>query len=360
MGFRRAVVWFFAIAALCPAVGRADDYLMDLGTHPGGEVTVTIASGRIRVVVFHRVPGRKYSVTIVKETITIPPLPVSAAGVPPPENLRADPDCVAIQKGIDEVGTPADEIQVRNAAISLQRLLETVKGCPGPLRQNAENLRQTYDEGLPLPQYDVALGQQLRVTVARLSDAGAEEKKWTTILVTGPRGEWLTTYGMSFVLIRDELFYTKAGDKQGEFVITKMRPESISRVKYLPSVLFSWMPASRQNKALVVSPTAGFGVSNDSFGVLGGATITYNTNLGFTAGVAVSRQRKLLGSYTENQVVKENLTEEALHHDVLVPAGFLSITFRFGSNPFKSGGDDGKGGGKGDATPAGDKSAGQK
>jgi hypothetical protein len=317
---------------LVPRFVLAADYPIDLAAHPGGEVTETIAPGRIRVVVFHRLPGRNYSVEIVRETIVIPPLQLPS-GINLPSGAALAPACLKLQADVDAVAEPTNETQVGEAAAKIDALLKS-STCTGAVRSSAEARRDTYDNRLPQPEYDVAVGQQLRVTVHRLSTAGAPEKTWTTVLTAGARGEWLTTYGMSFALLRDELYFSKAGDKEGEFVIMKQREEAISRIKYLPTVLFSWMPASRKNRAVAYSPTAGFAVSGDNFGLLGGATVTYNTNLGFTAGVAVTRQRTLVGSYNENQVIKENLTEESLHHNVLKPAAFVAITFRFGSNPF--------------------------
>jgi hypothetical protein len=346
MPFARAVL-VVALVLLYPRGVKASSYPIDLATHAGGELTVTVSPGRYRAVIFHRIPGRDYSVTIVKETSSLPPLAVPS-DVTAPVSLQDA--CAQLKIAFDAIGTPADEAQVGDVARKIDGLL-TTSPCQGQTRQEVLAAFALYDNRLESDEYDLALGQQLRVTVRRLSKAGAPERTWTTILTTGDRGEWLTTYGMSFVMLRDEMFFTKAGDQEGEFVITKQREDAISPVKYLPSVLFSWMPASRKNKDLAVSPTAGFGVSNDNFGVLGGVTVTYNTNLGFTAGIAVTRQKRLLGSYTENQIVKENLTEDALHDDVLKPAAFAAVTFRFGSNPFKSAGEEQKSGdGKDDAT----------
>jgi len=338
-------------ALLLPGFAHAGQHLFDLATHPGGEVKQTVAPGRIQVVVFHRLPGRQYSVELVRTNIPQAPLPLPS-GINIPAGAAADPECLKLKAAFDAIGTPSDEAAVGEAATAIAAMLRT-SNCQGPVRKGVEDALAKYDNRLAQPEYDLAMGQELRITVTRLSPNGAPEKTWTTVLTTGPRGEWMTTYGLSFVAIRDDLFFTKAGENEGEFVITKQRKDATSAIKYLPSVLFSWMPASRQNKDLAISPTAGFAISNDTFGVLGGATVTYNANLGFTAGVAVSRQRRLIGSFEENQVVKENLTEDALHHNVLKAAAFVAVTFRFGSNPFKSG-DDEKAAEekKGEATPA--------
>lgn len=347
----RSVV-LVAMALLVPRFAMASDYPIDLATHPGGDVITTISPGRIRVVVFHRLLGRNYAVEIVKEDIPVPPLGLPAR-ITIPTDAVVSPECLELQTDAGAIEEPTDETQVGDAAEKLDALLRA-SSCKGTVLTNVEARRDAYDNRLRLPEYDVALGQQLRVTIRRLSKAGAPERTWTTILTTGARGEWLTTYGMTFAFLRDELFFSKAGENDGEFVITKQREDAISQIKYLPTVLFSWMPASQKNRALAFSPTAGFAVSDDNFGVVGGVTATYNTNLGFTVGVAITRQRTLLGNYAENQVVMENLTEDSLHHDVLKPAAFAAITFRFGSNPFASGGEEEESEseeGKGEATP---------
>jgi hypothetical protein len=341
------------VATLIFATGRAEaqDYAVDLATHPGGELTITIAPNAFSVVVLHRLPGRTYTVTALTETIPIPVLTLPT-GVKIPIAAAGDIPCMDLEAKIKALGEPKDEQDVARLADGIGSLLQSTQ-CSGPSRDNAAALLATYSAAMPVGTFTVSRGQQLRIVVQRLKEADKTvEKTWTTILSTGSRGQWLTTYGVTFVPLRDELFFAKAGATQGQYVITAQRADAQSGIKFLPSVLFSWLPATTRFADWAFSPTAGFGATSDAFSALVGYTATYNSNLGFSAGVAVAQQRRLLGQYSENQIVTENLTEDQLHHRVLKPAFFVSLTFRFGENPFGSP-SDGKGGdnNKADAKP---------
>jgi hypothetical protein len=324
-------VCLLALFITSPAL--AADYRIDLARHPGGEVTATVAPGRIRPVVLHRLPGRLYTVDVIREAIPVPVLTLPE-GIKIPGGAAADLDCVKLKADVEKIDPPKDEEQVGAAVASITALLAETK-CMGAVRNQVVATLAQYDNSLPQDEYVLEAGQRLRITIQRLDVKGASEKTWVVTLTTGPRGEWLTTYGLTFIPIRDELYFSKPTDQQGKYVISKQRGESDSGLRFLPSVLFNWMPANRASRNIAVSPTAGFGVNADSFGALAGATVTYNTNLGFTAGVAVVQQRRLLGKYNENDTVGEDLTEDQLHHRVLTARAFVAITFRFGANPFK-------------------------
>jgi hypothetical protein len=87
-------------------------------------------------------------------------------------------------------------------------------------------------------------------------------------------------------------------------------------------------------------PTAGLGLSKDKAAVFGGVGLTYNWNLAFIAGVAVSPHTRLRGRYAAGEELTESLSEEQINRDVFRPTWLFAMTFRFASNPFGAGGDE--------------------
>ena len=329
-----------AVLFLSPAALLASDYPIDLATHSGNQ-SMSVPVGPLRPVVLHRLPTRNYSVIAVLETMAPPPLTlpdrVNIAGTASGGNA-----CAALQLEYDKVTAiaPTDEAQGAQVGEKLAALLqgEAGKACTGPVKDEVTTAVARYDNALPLAEYVMKAGETLRIIVNRLKADGSVEKTWTTVLTTGAKGEWLTTFGMAFLPKRDDVYFAKAGTEANKFTITRQRDGTDNGLKFLPSVLFSWMPAKARNQALVLSPTAGFGATSTGFGALGGVTLTYNVNLGVTFGIAVTPQKRLAGKYTEGQVVTENLSDTQLHESILRQSGFVAITFRFGSNPFKEAG----------------------
>src|ERR1051325_7487477 len=185
----------------------------------------------------------------------------------------------------------------------------------------------------------VAQGEQLRITVQRAAlDTGGPEKTWTTILATGSRGEWVTSYGASFIQRDDQRFFTVpgAGADAGKFIITRERTDDKWELRFLPSIFFSWLPANGRGRNFTISPTAGIGATSNTVGFFACGTVTFNINLGFTAGYVVANHSRLLGKYTEGQKLSENLTDSQLVRNALLASPFIAVTFRFGSSPFSS------------------------
>lgn len=105
-------------------------------------------------------------------------------------------------------------------------------------------------------------------------------------------------------------------------------------LKLVPSVFFSWLPASRQNSDWSASFSAGLGVKQDTPAVLAGLSVTYNWNIGIFLGAMIAQETRLLGKYTVGQAITEDLTNEQLTQKVYGPRPVVAVTFRFWSNPF--------------------------
>jgi hypothetical protein len=299
-----------------------------------------VPPGAVSIVVKHRIPERQYFFAVTREWVPIAPLTL-------PQGIRIaagaaaslSSDCKALVSGFEMIGNPGDETEVpaKAKAIDDLRSSDLYQKCTdAAVRKPIDDALVVLTSTEIIGPVTLSSGEQLRVTVQRIGTNASVEKTWTIILTTGARGEWLTTFGLTFVPDDNERFFSAPATEANKFVITRERDPGDSELTFLPTVMFSWLATRQRGNYLVFSPTAGVGATTNTFAALLGGTATFNLNLGVTAGIAFVNQKRLLGKYTEGQVVSENLTEEQLHRNAMLPKFFFSITLRFGQSPFGS------------------------
>jgi hypothetical protein len=332
------------LALMVTNLARADErYVFDLAKHPTTDVTLPSAPGAISIVVINRLPGRTYLYAVSREWIPIP-----AIVLPPGATIATgvgagDIACAALTAAYDKAKAAlTDETMVPATIKTIDGLLKdmdyticTDAMVRGPIINALVELRSSVFIG-PV---GVAQGQQLRITVQRVAaDSDVPERTWTTILSTGSRGEWVTSYGASFIQRDDQRFFAVAGTgaDAGTFIITRERADDKRELTFLPSIFFSWLPANGRGRNVTISPTAGIGATSNTVGFFAGGTVTFNINLGVTVGYVVANHSRLLGKYTEGQKLSENLTDSQFVRNALLPSPFVGVTFRFGSSPFSS------------------------
>jgi hypothetical protein len=308
----------------------------DLAKHPLGEVTLPVAPGAISIVVTNRIPGHQYFYAVAREWVPIPLLTIPTEFAIP-FGAALDTNCAAVMEEYQKIGVPTDETNVPAKSKAIAGLMKSpaFENCSdAKVRKPIEDAALSLTSAEILGPISIGAGEQLRVTVQRIAPAGTVERMWSSVLTTGARGEWLTTYGLSFVRNDSQRFFMTPASEQGKFVVTRERDIESREVTFVPSILFSWVPTRQRDRYVVVSPTAGFGATSNTFAALIGATATFNLNLGVTAGIAITNHQRLAGKYAEGQVVSESLNDSQLHRQAKIPTFFLSTTFRFGRSPF--------------------------
>ena len=329
---RRAAL--LAIVGLCSWVSpaTASTFTLDLAAQAAG-TSVTLpapVSGDVTFRVINRRPDQDYTFSIVDKIEEI-----AAFASPGVNKFAGSPtDCqsiVAIAKSLDK-DTKESDIGSHVAQIQ-QALGAGACSDPNSLRDIQEFVaRTTFD----IPgSYSVPPGHDMTLTVAR-TEAG-KALNWTLIVQGGSRGTWLTTYGATVVPDHNEDFFSQAAAQQGQFNIVRLTNRN--PLVPIPSVFYSWIPRSRQDKNWFVGPTVGLGVKSDRPAAFLGLTLTYNWNLGVVAGLALVQEDRLNSKYVETfppQTVSENLSSDQLNAQTSHVRPFVGVTFRFGSNPFTS------------------------
>jgi hypothetical protein len=317
---------------------------LDLSSPSGTKVSLTAPPGEvISFVVVNKHPMKAYSITVEERVIPVPVLP-TPEGL---QGLMTDEVCGPILAEAESLEHATDEAQVgeivRRVRLALAPGICTDSAFLSKINEWLASTIHVVPE-----QFVVRAGAELVLTVTR------DEKIWTLAVSGGERGLWLTTYGVSIVPSRDEPFFARAS---GENTFTVTAEEEIKDVRMIPSVFFSWLPRRRMLGDFSVGPTAGLGLSKGTAAVFGGVGVTYNWNLGFIAGAAVSPHRRLRGRYKAGDELTENLSDEQLNRTVFKPTWLVAMTFRFAGNPFGAGGDEGSEGTKADEKAAAGKKA---
>jgi len=127
-------------------------------------------------------------------------------------------------------------------------------------------------------------------------------------------------------------FFTMAAEDGQTYTITEK--EDRRDLEFVPSVFYSWMPWKWRNRNFSGSVTGGLGFDSSNPVVFLGVSGTFNRNVSLLGGVAVRQQTELLGEYSENQVLMQDLSDDSLTEETYKPSWFLGVSFRFGKSPF--------------------------
>lgn len=320
-----------ALISVATCVPAAAQVLFDLaGT---ASLSQTVDPGSITVAVENRLPQARYTVTVRRELLAIAAIPFesvgSLGGLSRPRERAGDP-CGPLASAANALNQATAESQVPSRRATVLTLLEQGSCTEADVIAAAKTVVSRTSE--QLGPYPIRPGERLTVTITRPASEG-QAPQWTLVLETEPRGEWVTTFGATFLPDRDELFHTEAaGDDKFKIVADQ---ESTGLKVPMPSVYFSWLSTPQKRRNLQWSPTIGFGLDDESIGVFGGLSLTYNQNISVMGGVAIAGERRLMGRYKPDQEVGENLNEDQLHRVVYRPAPFVGVTVRFDRNPFK-------------------------
>ena len=326
----KRIMLAWLVVAACATVCAAQVVTLDLAKQAAGS-SLTVPEtkpGQVSFRVINRLPEADYTYAVADRIADIPAFTAEQI------SKFAGPatDCASLVQKARALLTVKTEIGVGQEVDEIQKALSTGACTDAASLRDIQTYvaRTTFD----VPgTYTVGPGHEVTLTVSR--DQDSKKLTWTLVVQGGDRGKWLTTYGATFVPNRDEQFFTQATATQGQFAIA--RQQRTSQVKTVPSVFFTWLPRSRQDKDWAWGPTAGLGVKNDRPAAFVGGTLIYNWNLGFVAGAAVVQESRLNGKYRETnppQTISENLTDEQINVQGTYVRWFAGVTFRFGSNPF--------------------------
>ena len=175
---------------------------------------------------------------------------------------------------------------------------------------------------------------QERVTVEiTRSKKGAEtnDLKWTLDVSAHKKGDWNASWAVAIVQNKNREYFSKTNpDGDGTFIVTEKQDNN--DLKLIPAVFYTYIKYKNRNKDLQQGPTLGLGLDSENLTPFFGWNLTYNENIGLTAGGAFYKRSVLLGEYQrENPDVPRILDEniDTLTEDVYKLGVFVAFSYRF-------------------------------
>ncbi len=320
---KAATMMMIVAATLLARVAVCQELSLDLASEKDVRVQVAPLT-TATLVIQHAIPGKSYKITIEKGITPIQPLPEPTAAVPTPSVPKAavPNECVSLIDATEGLRSATDETAIPAALTKLQASLKEGK-CQDQSYIAAAQL--TIDKTtIKLPGiFDIPIGQSLKLTVQRSDDT---TKSWQKVFFTAIRGNWIALSTLAFAPHRDKEYFAAPADN-GKFNITTSKNRKFADV--IPAVLFTWLPTKQEEDYMVPSVAGGLGFDSSNPVVFFGGSLTFNQNLGVTAGLVLQKQNRLAGKYSVGQTVGENLTSQQLEESSYHPNVFLGFTYRF-------------------------------
>lgn len=303
---------------------------------PGANKTVQGNRSYSYIIVENSLTHGNYSLEILNEGELLPVLEFKPGNLP---DVKSRSDCDGLISTVQELERyqenenqdPGAERRLNTLVQNVSRELSkgecTKEEVKDVARQWMESTKRKYDEKIK-----VRSGEKVTILISR------DTLKWTFVFLGNQRGKWLTTYGFGFTpkSWEKDTYYSKQELDTSLYRILKYNKPNCLDLNYIPAIFFSYFPSQKFSKGWNNSLTAGLGFDLSAPTVFIGYSGTFWHNLGLSCGLAFQQQYSLKPQYSENGLISEYLELDQLHDKVYRPTMFLSITFRFGENPFPS------------------------
>lgn len=191
--------------------------------------------------------------------------------------------------------------------------------------------------------FTIRNNQTITVTVKRTWEASNGKDtsiNWTKVFKTPEKSRWLVHYGLTYspsVLAKTDRFYSLADTSSpNKFTLTKENTKGpVPWDNISATINFTYPMLLNPKGGNDGGFTAGFGISA-GFELSGQAGLSFiiGENVILGGGIVMMQRYKLMGKYSEGQIVKENFNFESLHSKVWLPELYFTLGFRFGNNPF--------------------------
>ncbi|MGA9211282.1 hypothetical protein [Kaistella sp.] len=143
---------------------------------------------------------------------------------------------------------------------------------------------------------------------------------------------WSATFGANaiFYINRDK-FISKKTDNDTTHHVVKVQDRN--SMDLMPAVMFTFM---NNQKDFSVGTSAGLGFNLEELAAFGGVSLGIGQNLILTGGIAVHMQNRPNNNFHEGQIIDSAITTDMLNEKQYRVNPFVSLSFRFNKNPFKS------------------------
>lgn len=332
------MLWVAALIFMSNSISGQEAKTLDLSQER--EYRETVDSGtKLRFIIKNKIPTAEYRIVVLKKN-RVPDVLELPEGM---DKIKADtasyvvPCPTTLEDAKQIWSSIKTEENVPNAVRESKNILKELEptqddACRTTIQYLNQQISQTTEELETI--FTVEASQAVEVSIFRKSDNSSEEV-WKFIYEAPMAGQWVTTYGFSFVApIFDEPERYFSQSKDSGFIVAQ---EDIkNRPQFIPSIFFTWIPNKVGWNGFNLSGTGGLGFDFEAPTVFLGGSLIYHYNISLNIGIVAHQQEFLRGKYSNGQAIGENLSSDQLHEKLYTVNPFVSLSFRLGKSPFAS------------------------
>lgn len=326
----KSVIFILSMLSFFSAAAQVQD--IDLSEKKGLTIKIDLETKFVRLV--NRSKNVTYKLEWEKKTIEInTPFDISALS----SNDSKLKTCTQEVKDlIANLDSEDDEAKIKTLVDNGRKLITKLgnDNCATILKKSIDETEQI----ISIP-FIVQNNQVITLSVNKVDKTDKSIGKWSYTLKTPEKSRWLIHYGLTYTpsLISKVDHYHAFADTSvaNRYTINKNNDNGPKAWENISATINFTYPFHGDSRNFDGGFTAGFGI-NAGLELSGhaGLSAIIGENVILSTGIAFMQKQKLKGQYKEGQIIKENLSFDALHEKVWVPEVFFTIGFRFGSNPF--------------------------
>jgi len=327
--------YFIFLFIFMASFAYSSELLINLAEYkPGGTYKLNLSGNVIEKIILNNVFSEYYDYyTLEIEKKLIEPEPFN----PPVGGEGSRQICENLKKAINEYKKTRDtenEWVEKLIVPRLQVLIDEIKVCNDDALKNQASIiigKRKIEYDKKLDKLEIGPGEVAVLKIQR------PNKTWN-FEIEKPKGKWLVSYGpigIIPIIFSGDSYHLENTDNANEYIIKKGTKNNNYLKELVPGVFFYWMPYSNRTFNFGLSGGISYQFNAQNLAVFVGGSLIYNYNLCLNFGLGVSKLQYLKDKYKENMVIKENLDADQLYDTVYRPNPYISISFRFGSNPYK-------------------------
>ncbi len=327
--------------------------VIDLAVATGVKREIVLKTGEYVVVLENAIPGKKYSVSVVKENNQPDPLSLPQGTFKEPGESQGISPCKRINELMTSVNEAPNEQDLKSKATELAGEIRKAESKKPPYDKSAcesEALKSAKEQLAGLRRtsessFELRDDQKVTVTVSTVDAQPASQ--WTLVYITERKREAVITFGWLAYSAKwpyEEKTYFLAAVPPVAPTDPNAPPtpqlyrvtKSHSGKVFYPaaSIMFSYRPT--KYKGASIRPVFGIGTNASDINFLCGGQLLVAHNYALNAGFIFTNQKVLNGKYKEGDDLTETLSDEQLHDNRFVPVFFMGISLRFNENPRSS------------------------
>ncbi|MGV3508303.1 MAG: hypothetical protein ACO1N7_03360 [Sphingobacteriaceae bacterium] len=319
----KKTITFLIIAAFAQLVS-AQDITVNLANGQGSTISQTINPQTLTsITLLNRIlpENTKYSVTVEKMEMPMPPLPDQGL-----YGTDADAECDDLKEARNALNAENDEAKIASKIKALQAEIDkadktTCKNTIAESQLAIASTRQTIVLAVPIT---IDKGEMVKITIKR------DDKTWSYEFRTEQVNPWKVYFGFTYVpdvLSKFNNYYAKQ-DTGSTYLINKINGDNKNTLRNIsPTVMFTYRFYKKEDQPAKFGLTGGFMYNLETLGAMFGPSLVIGDNLSINTGLAFVQKDKLRGQYMEGQRLKETLDFNQLHEKVWTYDMFVSIAF---------------------------------